>query len=454
MKSITMKKVFPLLLTVLVMVSVISGCGAMVGTTDTQANATTSKSGSEEDLSDASDELGEPTGTVTVWGWDESEMLVDWTESSVPGIEINFVTTQQSDLLSKITTTLAAGTQMPDIVWLEIGSRGKEFSLDCWEILTDAPYNLDKEIFTDDQIPVAVNEQGDMLGIPVGPTPTGMAYKRPLAKQYLGTDDPSEVFSMIETWDDFVNVGKMVKEKSGGKVNMLAGLGDVAQVLRNQYVIPYVIDNKVNVKEALTPVFNQLIAFKKAGIVGTNVAGSASFYASYADDISIFYCAPQWAPRWVIKPNDESVGRWAMTQLPGGSVNWGGAVWSIPKTALNKSGAFAILKLYTTHDSAVQRRAIDCFSALKSTYEDPDFYTMPDEYFAGQDVNKLFAQTIIPSVKQKDVRHVSPYDSVVSDAINSALMVINDSEDGNVDIDSLLDQVQTDVLNKCPELTK
>lgn len=396
-----------------------------------------------------------PSGTVTIWGWDSSEVLKDYTKTKLPDITIDYVTIQQSDLLSKIQTALASGTQMPDMVWLESGSRGKEFSLNCWEDLSKAPYNVDKNIFTNDQVPVSVNDSGDLLGLPIGPTPSAMAYKRPLAKKYLGTDDPAKIYSMIKTWDDFIKVGEKVKQESGGKVNMLTGLGDVTQVLENQIISPYVIGNKINVVDALTPVFSQLIAMKKAGIVGTNVTNSASYYASFADNVSIFYPCAQWSPRWVIEPNDKSTGRWGLSQLTGGNINWGGAVWSIPKTAKNKSGSFAVMKLLCTDPaSAVPRRdQLQVFSSIKSLYNDPNFYSKSDPYFGGENVDKLFAQ-IVKTTQQSSIRRVSPYDSDVSDAVNAALMTLNASPDGNVDITSLLDQVQTAVLNKNPNLTK
>lgn len=53
-----------------------------------------------------------------------------------------------------------------------------------------------------DQLPVSVNEDGDLLGLPMGSVPSAMAYKRSLAKEYFGTDDPGKLSEMFSTWED------------------------------------------------------------------------------------------------------------------------------------------------------------------------------------------------------------------------------------------------------------
>ena len=85
---------------------------------------------------------------------------------------INYVTIAQTDLPQKIQTTLASGAQMPDVIQLEATTRGKMFALDCWENFSEAPYNVDKNIFTIDQLPVSVDENGNLLGLPMGSVPS------------------------------------------------------------------------------------------------------------------------------------------------------------------------------------------------------------------------------------------------------------------------------------------
>lgn len=261
---------------------------------------------------------------------------------------------------------------------------------------------------------------------------------------------------MFSTWNDYVEKGKEVNEKSGNTVKMFAGLSDLYNVLIGQTIIPFTEGDKLNIEESLTPIFEQLVAFKQAGIVDTLEQDSPALMASYADSTHIFYPCAQWSPRWVLKPNDSRDGEWGLMELAGGAVNWGGGVYSIPKTALNKEGAFAIIKWLTMDpESAVPRRdELEVFTAIKSVYDDPDFYSREDSFFGGQDIDKLFAYTIIPKMDETNVRPLNKYDVEVKDAVSSALKTINASPDGNVDISSLISQVEQDILSRCPELSK
>lgn len=55
---------------------------------------------------------------------------------------------------------------------------------------------------------------------------------------------------------------------------------------------------------------------------------------------------------------------------------------------------------------------------------------------------------------ETNVRPLNKYDVEVKDAVSSALKTINASPDGNVDISSLISQVEQDILSRCPELSK
>lgn len=130
------------------------------------------------------------------------------------------------------------------------------FALDCWENFSEAPYNVDKNIFTIDQLPVSVDENGNLLGLPMGSVPSAMAYKRSLTKEYFGTDDPEELSVMFSTWNDYVEKGKEVNEKSGNTVKMFAGLSDLYNVLIGQTIIPFTEGDKLNIEESLTLFLN------------------------------------------------------------------------------------------------------------------------------------------------------------------------------------------------------
>lgn len=447
-----------LALAVLMIAATFAGCSQKdtQNTPDSPEGPSTPVDGNKPDSSGGGEFGANPSGEVVIWGWDETEILKEKLAEVYPQVTINYVTIAQADLPQKIQTTLASGAQMPDVIQLEATTRGKMFSLGCWENLSEAPYSVDKNIFTIDQLPVSVDENGNLLGLPMGSVPSAMAYKRSLTKEYFGTDDPEELSKMFSSWSDYIEKGQEVNEKSNNTVKMFAGLSDLYSVLIGQTIIPFTNGDKLNVEESLTPIFEQLVAFKQAGIVDTLEQDSPALMASYADSTHIFYPCAQWSPRWVLKPNDSRDGEWGLMELAGGAVNWGGGVYSIPKTALNKEAAFAVIKWLTMDtESAIPRRdELEVFTAIKSVYSDPDFYSRTDSFFGGQDIDKLFAYTIIPKMDETNVRPINKYDVEVKDAASSALKTINASADGNVDIGELISQVEKDILSRCPELSK
>ena len=135
---------------------------------------------------------------ITIWCWDTSDngkkMNAGFTEAT--GIKVNMVAVESKDMTQKLQTTLASGGEMPDVAWLEATYRGKLLSLDIWENITKDPYNFDTSQVLDYLIPLETSESGQYVG-PEYPSVVGMAYKRELAKEYLGTDDPQELEAML-----------------------------------------------------------------------------------------------------------------------------------------------------------------------------------------------------------------------------------------------------------------
>lgn len=132
------------------------------------------------------------------------------------------------DYMTKLQTSYVSGMELPDIILGEMAWRGTLFEMNICENLEEAPYNLDRSEMVPSSVPLVSDQNGKILGVEMQVTPAGFAYKRDLAKEYLGTDDPQKVGEMIKDWDSFLAVGEQVKEKSGGKVKMMASLGRCA----------------------------------------------------------------------------------------------------------------------------------------------------------------------------------------------------------------------------------
>lgn len=433
------KRVIVCLLSFTLGLSSLVGCGAAEG--------------SEENVQKGGGET-EKEREITIWCWDTSEnnqnMYAEFTKDT--GIKVNLVAVESKDMTQKLQTTLASGGDMPDIAWLEATYRGKLLSLDIWEDITKEPYNFDTSQIVDYLLPLETTEDGVYVG-PECPSVAGMAYKRELAKEYLGTDDPEELEAMLSDWDAFIEKGKEVKEKSGGKVFMMSSLGAAGQIMKGQSTEPFVIDDTLNLDASMRPILERLVEMKQAGIIDVLDFNSAEEGASYSGDEDIFYPCASWSLEFTIKSNDkDGSGRWGFMLPPGGPFPWGGTVSGVPKAAKNKEEAVEFLKYFWLTDKGgeLNRDYVGNFTSYKPSYDDPDFYSSPDEFFGGQDVLKIIAQEVLSNIK--GVREPSKYDQDIDDVYNLALKTINASEDGNVSVDELLESMKQELMTKQPDL--
>ena len=62
----------------------------------------------------------------------------------------------------------------------------------------------------------ATDEEGTLRGVSWQACAAGMIYRRSLAKEYFGTDDPDAIQEQVSDWDKFEAACKTIKEKSKG----------------------------------------------------------------------------------------------------------------------------------------------------------------------------------------------------------------------------------------------
>ena len=444
------KRLLVYLLGTALCISSLAGCGKQ------ENNAAEAAQGTSPAQNAQVEEGGAQEGReITIWCWDTSEnnrnMYAEFTKDT--GIEVNLVAVESKDMTQKLQTTLASGGEMPDIAWLEATYRGKLLSLDIWEDITKEPYLFDTSQIMDYLIPLETSESGIYVG-PECPSVAGLAYKRELAREYLGTDDPKELEAMLSDWDSFIAKGKEVAEKSGGTVYMLSSLGAAGQMLKGQSTEPFIIDNKLNLDASMRPILEKLVEMKQAGMIDVLDFNSAEEGASYARNDDIFYTCANWSLEFTIKSNDkDGAGRWGFMLPPGGPFPWGGTVSGVPKDAAHKEEAVEFLKYFwlTQKGGELNRDYVGNFTSYKPTYEDESFYSRPDDFFAGQDVLKVIAQDVLPNIK--GVRLPSRYDQDIDDVYNLALKTINASPDGKVSVDELLASMADELLTKQPDLS-
>ncbi|WKL01702.1 ABC transporter substrate-binding protein [Paenibacillus amylolyticus] len=182
---------------------------------------------------------------ITVWSFtDEAGYAIEKFEQKYPDIKVNFVNIPGNFYITKLKSALQTTSKAPDVFMIENANIRELIDVPYLENLSASPYNAN-ELIQEQYAFVQANEQdseGNVRAIGYQGTPGGIYYRRDLAKKYLGTDDPEQVGSQIDTWEKIFEIGEKVQQLSGNKVHALANWNAIS----NSYDgIPWVKDGKL-----------------------------------------------------------------------------------------------------------------------------------------------------------------------------------------------------------------
>jgi multiple sugar transport system substrate-binding protein len=370
-------------------------------------------------------------------------------KAKFPNVDASVETIPQADYDMKVRTAVASGTEVADLLMTEISSRGKMFTLDIYERLEKAPYNLDRNQLFSSVWPLLSNAQGEIISIDCTLCPTGFAYKLDMAKKYLGTSDPAAIEKMLPTWDAFIKVGKDVLSKSGGKVFMLPGKDEVYWVLKAQSPQPFVSGTTVDLKVVQT-FFQNAIKMRDSGIIDTFLMNDPSWSSAWGDQNHMFLEVPTWGVKYWLNANDKNAsGKYGMIKPPGGAFSIGGAAGSIYKGSKNKTAAWEYLKLWLLSNDGAKalKEGIGYYVAYKKAYDDPTFISWKDPSFPNLDLGDFYFKKVVPTMK---LAPISAYDG----SVGAALGTVNTNlfSDSKINLNAALDAFKKEISTSEPDL--
>ena len=197
------------------------------------------------------------------------------------------------------------------------------------------------------QYTVDIGTRGDGKLVGLGYQATGGAYiyRRSIAKDVWGTDDPAVIKTKIGPgWDKFFEAAEALKAKGYA---IVSGDGDVWQAVRGSAEKGWIVDGKLNID----PNYEQFLDFSKKlkdnDYFNDTTDWSDSWFADMKDAGAkkVFgFFGPAWLINYVMagnsggeKPGEGTYGDWAICEPPVGFF-WGGT-WiiankdtKIPKT--------------------------------------------------------------------------------------------------------------------------
>ena len=262
---------------------------------------------------------------------------------------------------------IAGGSDAPDIYCAEAAFVLKYTQGDAAGYAAsyaDLGIDIDAELATADiaqySVDIGTRDDGAVVGLGYQATGGAFIYRRSIALDTFGTDDPDEIGAIIGAgsgnWDKFFEAAETLKEKGYG---IISGDGDLWHAVENSSDTGWIVDGKLNIapkREAFMDLYKTLKTNDYhndtqdwqdawfADMAGTGAKGIFGFFG------------PAWLINYTIAPNcggsavgEGTYGDWAICNSPVGFF-WGGT-WLLANKDTAKAEAVAELIKWVTLDA-------------------------------------------------------------------------------------------------------
>lgn len=337
------------------------------------------------------------SGEITVWSWDVAlahlEEQAEKFKELHPDVEFNFEEMGVQQVYQKMTTCLQSGIGLPDIVSLEgeqMAKFGNKFPGKFAEF-TDM-------IETDDYFPIKVAEctvDGKIIAYPWDSGPCGMFYRTDLfEKAGIKAEE-------IVTWDDFIEAGKVLKEKTGSDILCMAeSRNDLVYRLMMMELGGFYFDEEGNPQvdseesiramEMCKRLFDEGITFNNSSWDDMIAGMSADKFACISEAVwmvgSIKDAVPDQAGKWAVMP----LPKFDADKEAMGASN-GGSVLAVPTASENVEAAQEFVK-FCMEDVDANIEGFQNYGLYPSYLPalESEAFNEGDEFFGGQKIFELF----------------------------------------------------------------
>lgn len=338
-----------------------------------------------------------------------------------PDVEIKLVSLAYGDHHTAMTTALATGSNLPDVMAVDMGFIGKFAESGGLEDLSKAPFNglQFKSQVSKFSFPQAMAGTGALSAIPCDIGPGAMFYRKDIIEK-AGVKEED----LTKSWESYIDAGKKIKAATGAyliphanelmAIAVRSGIKDGDGLYFDSKGQP-VVDQPRFVKA-----FEIAKAARAAGIDAKVGAWSNEWSEGFKRGTIASEMMGAWLgghlKNWIAP---DTKGLWRAAQLPAGSfASYGGSFYGIPKKAANKTEAWDFIK-YLTLDKGQQIvafRDVEAFPSLIAAQND-DFLNQPIEFLGGQKARQLWkvaADRIVAT-------DVDKYDNTAQDIVNAEL---------------------------------
>jgi ABC-type glycerol-3-phosphate transport system substrate-binding protein len=224
-------------------------------------------------------------------------------------------------------------------------------------------------------------------------TPGALFYRRSLAKEYFGTDDPVEMQAILGDMDKYVAAAEVVKTKSNGDTFMVASNGDFMNLFYANREQPWIVDDTLTVDPMVDKMVETVKIFRDNGYEAKATQWQEGWFAGMNDSLvdaegnakKIFsYFLPTWGLPYVLAPNATSadgttntVGDWAVITGPL-PYQWGGTWLGVMKDTKQMELAKEFVRFCTLDEENLTNWATGVYTNEYLKAIDPN---VPDDQY-------------------------------------------------------------------------
>lgn len=336
-----------------------------------------------------------------MWAWEPTlTPVVEAFQEANPNILVNLENVGGAgDTYTKLDNALAAGSGAPDIAQIEYYAVGQYAIPGRLADLTQfGAADLKDNYTTGTWNAVTLAESGKVFGLPVDSGPMALFYNEEVFTKAGVTAPPA-------TWDEFYEAAKKIRA-IGPNSYITSDNGDAGFATSMMWLAggkPFGIEGQnVTIDLGDEGVVSFAEFWQKMideDLINTKIAGwSDDWFKGLSDGSLASLITGAWMPANLIGSAPGAAGKFRVAATPvpeeGKKANAenGGSSIAILESSEKKEAAYEFLKFVCNGDGVGIRVENGNFPATKAELADAEWQGYTDEYFGGQEYNKVLAQ--------------------------------------------------------------
>lgn len=297
----------------------------------------------------------------------------------------------------------------------------------------------------------------DVNGVQRGSTwqccPGLLVYRRDIARDVFGTDDPAEVGEKVKDW---ATMEATARELAAKGYFTFASYADTFRLYSNSIAQPWVKQGEtvIRVDPKILDWVSDSREWLDAGYLDKTVKGqwNADWNQAMGSSSKVFaFLFPAWGIDFTLKPNwDGETGAWAVTNPPQ-EYNWGGSYIHACTGTDNPEHVKDIILALTGNKENLLKISTDFAdftntqSSMKAAAEDDANFS--SEFLGGQNAYAYFS----PVAENIVMAPLSSYDQGCVELIQNTF---SDYLQGQVDYEKAKSNFETAIMERYPEITQ